>query len=248
MNQPKPTLVLLHGWAVHSEIWHSITAELAKRFQLLPIDLPGYGTRCVEDGDLDLYQLTRGVLDQAPTDAHWLGWSMGAMIAMQAAIEDPERIASLTLISPTPKFMQGADWPHGTTEPALDNLRNRFQQNYDVALKRFLLLQAGMNKDARDNARRTYDRLLQHPAPTSATLEAGLKILQQTDLRQIADQIKVPTHIVTCAEDRVIPPTAGAALHHLIPRSKLTSLPTGHAPMIESPESFIAAIDPQDLL
>ena len=75
-QQPKPTLVMLHGWAVHSEIWHSVSAALAEQFQLLPIDMPGYGSRHAENGDLDLAGLTDDVLQRVPKNAHWLGWSL----------------------------------------------------------------------------------------------------------------------------------------------------------------------------
>ena len=233
---------MLHGWAVHSEIWHSVSAALAENFQLLPIDMPGYGTRHAENGDLDLAGLTDDVLERVPKNAHWLGWSLGSMIAISAALNSPDAIASLTLVSPTPKFMQSDDWSHGTAAPALENLRERFHQHYDVALKRFLLMQAGMDKTARDNAKQTFERLTQHPAPQISTLDAGLSILQNTDLRETVHQIQTPTRIIVCHEDRVIPAAAGVALHESIPQSTLCELPTGHAPMIESPAALVSAI------
>jgi len=54
--------------------------------------------------------------------------------------------------------------------------------------------------------------------------------------------ISVPTRIITCREDRVIPATAGQALHQMISQSTLLELPSGHAPMIEIPSQFVQAI------
>lgn len=239
---PKPKLVILHGWAVHSAIWYTAEADLSEHFELHPIDLPGYGSRQSENGDLNLDQLTDDVLSQAPPNAHWMGWSLGTIVAMSAALRQTDRINSLTLFSPTPLFMRGDRWDHGITLPALENLQSRFHSDYATALKRFLLMQAGTDQVARTNAKATWQRLTQSPAPTKATLDAGLEILKTTDLRDRVGAISVPTRIVTCREDRVIPAAAGQALHQMIPQSTLLELPSGHAPMIEIPSQFVQAI------
>jgi len=235
----KQKLVVLHGWAVHSAIWYK---ELSEHFELHPIDLPGYGNRQSENGDLNLDQLANDVLSQAPENAHWMGWSLGTMVAMSAALRQPERINSLTLVSPTPLFMQVEGWDHGITLPALENLQARFHTDYHTALKRFLLMQAGTDQGARSNAKATWQRLTESPAPTRETLDSGLEILKTTDLRDRVQSIGVPNRIITCSEDRVIPAAAGQALHQMIPQSTLLELPSGHAPMIEIPSQFVQAI------
>jgi pimeloyl-[acyl-carrier protein] methyl ester esterase len=238
----KPKLVILHGWAVHSAIWDTVEEDLSNHFELYPIDLPGYGNRQPENGDFDLDQLASDVLSQAPEVAHWMGWSLGSMVAMSAALRQPSRINSLKLVSPTPLFVQAQGWDHGITLPALENLQTRFHTDYDTALKRFLLMQAGTDQVARGNAKATWQRLTQSPTPTRATLDAGLDILKTTDLRNRVQGICVPTRIITCREDRVIPAAAGQALHQMISQSTLLELPSGHAPMIEIPSQFVQAI------
>ncbi len=238
----KPNLVLLHGWAVHSAIWNGVEQSLAAHFNLHLIDLPGYGGRHSENGDLDLTQLTGDVLSRAPENAHWLGWSMGAIVAMSAALGSAGRISSLSLVCPTPRFMQTSGWEHGIGRPALENLQTRFHTDYATALKRFLLMQAGTDQVARENAKTTWQRLTQSRPPSAATLDAGLEILKTTDLRETAAGISIPTRIITCADDRVIPAAAGKILHGMIEQSTLVELPSGHAPMIEVPKKFIQAI------
>ncbi len=240
---PKPKLVILHGWAVHSAIWYTVEEDLSEHFELHPIDLPGYGSRQNENGDINLDQLTDDVLSQAPKNAHWMGWSLGTMVAMSAALRQADRINSLTLFSPTPLFMRVGDWKHGITLPALENLQSRFHSDYATALKRFLLMQAGTDQVARSNAKATWHRLTQSPTPTKATLDAGLEILKTTDLRGSVGDISIPTQIIICQEDRVIPAAAGQALHEMISQSTLLELPSGHAPMIEIPNAFVQAVN-----
>ena len=38
-----PTIVLVHGWAMHSGIWQDFAEQLAKQYQVICLDLPGHG-------------------------------------------------------------------------------------------------------------------------------------------------------------------------------------------------------------
>lgn len=67
-------LVLLHGWGLNAEIWHCIREELASHFTLHLVDLPGFG-RSRGYGALSLDEMAQQVLDAAPQNAVWLGWS-----------------------------------------------------------------------------------------------------------------------------------------------------------------------------
>jgi len=146
------------------------------------------------------------------------------------------------ITSTSPKFMTGNDWEHGQSEPAMDNLADRFQNDYETALKRFLLLQAGTDAQARAFAKETLSEIMQHPQPSWPTLKSGLDLLRQTDLRAVADQINVDTKIIVGKEDRVIPASAGFDLHQRISGSTLIELSSGHAPFFEQPAEFIDAV------
>lgn len=239
---PKPKLFLIPGWAVNSSIWQSVQQPLSKTYDLHHYDFPGYGQRQHLPGNLTLEQLVTDALDQSPPDALWLAWSLGTMVALEAARQSPDRISELVLTCPTLKFMTGDDWPHGQSGDAMDNLQDRFETDYETALKRFLLLQAGTDAAARKLAKATLKQLGQHPRPDWPTLKSGLEILRQTDLRSSAGQITVATRIIVGKEDRVIPASAGIDLHQRIEGSTLIELASGHAPFIEQPAQFTDAV------
>lgn len=238
---PKQKLFLIPGWAVNSNVWHAVTDLLLPHFELHFHDFPGYGKRQHEDGNLTLQQLADDAVARSPAGAIWLGWSLGAIVALQAATESPQQISRLLLVCPTTKFMTGGDWTIGQTASAIDNLADRFRTDYPTALKRFLLLQAGTDSIARTNAKAVMNDILQFPTPTWQTLESGLEILRTADLRFVAESITISTDIIVGQSDRVIPSAAGIALHQSIPGSKLHSLPTGHSPFIEQPAAFVDA-------
>lgn len=86
MHKHRPNLVLLHGWGMNNGVWDALPATLTDRFDLHPIELPGHGHAPYEPSWRDLPDWANAVLAQAPDQAIWLGWSLGALVALQAAI------------------------------------------------------------------------------------------------------------------------------------------------------------------
>ncbi len=238
----KHNLFLIPGWAVNSNIWDSVQASLENDCALQLYDFPGYGSRHLSNGALTLDELVQDAFAHAPPDAVWLAWSLGAMVALQAAIVNSDRMSKLVLICPTAKFVSDGTWSNGQNAAAMDNLARRFENDYQTAIKRFLLLQAGTDNDARKMAKATLNAIMRYPQPNWSTLESGLSILKQSDLRAEVEQVSVPTCVIVGQEDRVIPAAAGIDLHQRINRSRLIELATGHAPFIEQPKLFVDAV------
>lgn len=95
-------LVLLHGGYVDSDMWRLETAMLSKYFKVIEIDSRGHG-RSTDASVPITYELmtsdTLALLDQLHIhNAHFVGWSDGAVIAAQVAAFHPERVDKLVLI------------------------------------------------------------------------------------------------------------------------------------------------------
>lgn len=101
---PDRTVVFVHGNLSSSLFWQQTMLDLPTDLRAVAIDLRGYGS--TEHAPIDA---TRGVRDfsddvratleelEIPT-AHFVGWSMGAGVIMQYALEHP--VLSLTLEAP----------------------------------------------------------------------------------------------------------------------------------------------------
>ncbi len=111
-GDPKhPPVVLIHGNVSSAEFFDRVQTELEDRFFVIAPDLRGYGksetkpvdaTRGMRDYAEDIVALlSSGVLGFAD-DAKFrlLGWSAGANVVMQLAIDHPDRVHSLVLINP----------------------------------------------------------------------------------------------------------------------------------------------------
>lgn len=254
-SSEKTALVLLHGWGVNHRVWsvpvvanQTIRDHLSQRFDVHELDLPGYGRDSEYNGDYDLQSITQRILDRAPPRAIWIAWSLGATIAIQAALMEPRRFSALQLISPTPCFMQTKDWSEGSSPNSLWDLKQRFENGYQSGLKYFLMLQTS----DRQMIRRTYDAICELPAPRREILGASLNLLTSTDLRAGLSPILTKVQIIVGALDRVVPPSASLELYKMLnsknvvdgPGSvEMVELKGGHLCFLESAAEYFKVSD-----
>jgi len=241
----KQPLVLLHGWAMNAGVWERIMPALEPHFEVMALDLPGYGSDIEFSGDYSLDAIASEVLSRAPEKANWVGWSLGATIAMKAAILSPDRFLKLQLVSATPRFLNGPDWQLGVAWEPFESLARDFEADYDQAIKKFLRLQVLTNdrnqfKKSRHLIRELIPGLDRSPRPTNQTLQEGLNILGQTDLRSELSRLSVESQVIAGQNDHVVPVGASEYLFRQLPNGhSLHTLPTGHLPFLEATGKYI---------
>ena len=245
----KSRLVLLHGWAVNSLIWNPILDQLKDRYEVTVVDLPGYGAQKNYDGDYDIQTVVADVLSRAPEIANWIGWSLGGTIALAAAIAQPNRFERLQLISTTPCFLSSTTWTHGIAAEPFEKLSADFETNFDKALKKFLLLQTFAEDPAEKKrslamVRELTGLLSQTDPPSQQTLQSGLELLRQTDLRQQLSELAVKTQVVAGETDRVVPIAASKYLFDNLPNThSFKMLSGGHLPFLQFPSDYIECLE-----
>mgnify|MGYP002144290638 CR=1 FL=1 len=87
-----PPLVLIHGWAMHGGVFATLVERLRDRRTLYCIDLPGHGLSRDDATPLQFDAVCDAIQAQVPV-APWLGWSLGSMFALHAAVRDQFRVA-----------------------------------------------------------------------------------------------------------------------------------------------------------
>lgn len=122
-GDPSTTVVFVHGNVSSSLFYQPTMLALPADVRALAIDLRGFGdsetlpvdaTRGLSDFSDDVLS----VLDALGTGpVHLVGWSMGGGVVMQALVDAPDRILSLTLESPVSPY--GFGGTHGA-----DGIRN----------------------------------------------------------------------------------------------------------------------------
>jgi pimeloyl-[acyl-carrier protein] methyl ester esterase len=238
-----PDVVLVHGWGMHSGVWEDVVEALLDHHQVTVLDLPGYGYSRMVGAGHTLSDLCAAVLAVAPPRAIWVGWSLGGLVAQQAALTAPERVSRLVLVSSTPCFVQRPDWPHGVAPPVLRRFAEELRQDYRAVLKRFIALEVHGSEHASAQLRQLKALLFQQGEPDITALEDGLAILESTDLRAELPRIACPTLLLMGQRDQLTPAAAGEAMRNLLPDVCLHVFPhAGHAPFFSHLPAFLAQL------
>jgi len=100
-----PWLILSHSLATDLTLWDDQMAALTPHFRVLRFDTRGHGGSSAPDMPYDFPMLTADVLalmdELHVPKAHFVGISMGGMIAQHVTLAAPDRIDRLVLASTT---------------------------------------------------------------------------------------------------------------------------------------------------
>jgi pimeloyl-[acyl-carrier protein] methyl ester esterase len=235
-------LVLLHGWGMNLRVFDGLRAALGAQHRVTAIDLPGHGRsawRAQASPQQQLAQLS-AVL---PRGATLVGWSLGGQFALQLAGDAGLAVRRVVLIASSPRFVRAADWPHGLPAATLRQFAAQLGHDAGQAIADFLELQVRGSLDAAAVRATLQGALQRHGAAHPDALAAGLALLEQQDLRELARRIDVPVLLIAGQYDRVTPPEASQALAQLLPQAQLLQIRrAGHAPFISHPEQVAAAL------
>lgn len=226
-------VVLLHGWAMTPAVWQPLRSALEHDCTVLSPALPGHhGAPAARDTTLAAW--TDAMADAIPERSTVVGWSLGAMLALDLAARHPHKVSSLILIAATPKFVTAADWAHGLPADTVTAFLSGYAAAPEATLRRFLALQT-LGDRARRGLLPTLDAARQpHPgAAAIAALADGLRILADSDLRSQIATVTQPVALVHGAGDALMPVAAARWLAAALADAELTVLDDcGHVPLL----------------
>ena len=236
-----PSVVLCHGYTGSHQDWIFQVPVLAQEYQVVTVDHRGHGTSDAPSsadaysiptlGD-DLYGLLN-YLDIAKCCL--VGHSMGGLVALQLALDQPHIVSSLVLVDTAsgPLDIPGhADRRAKLLEIArTDGMKAVFE--YDArrnpsSLRRFERYPRLFNRSKR--------RMLE--MPVDGYVYTGQALSQQQDLTGRLKEISVPTLVMVGEEDFPFQ-RPSRILAEGISNAQLRVVPQGlHCPHEEEPETF----------
>lgn len=99
MGQGEPALVLIHGWCGDHTLWRFNTPELAKKYKLVLVDMPGHGLSDKPKVDYSFDFLAGGVAAAIKASGVkkpvLVGHSLGATIGRQVIQSNPGMVPAL---------------------------------------------------------------------------------------------------------------------------------------------------------
>lgn len=236
------TLVLLHGWGMRPAVFESLSARLAPRYRVHSMPLAGYDGSPPCD-PYELRTLAQSVARAAPERCLVAGWSLGAQVALEWARTVPHQVERLVLIGATPCFAQREDWSPAIEAQVLRDFAVALACDCEGTLKRFVSLLAQGDRESKAVARVLRACLTAQPAVDVCTLQQGLDVLLETDLRGVLQTIGHDVLVIHGEHDALVPPAAGEYLANTLPRARLAVIGgAAHAPFISDVDSVARAM------
>ncbi len=238
-------LVLLHGFGADKDNWNRVSGYLTKHFDVVAIDLPGFGNSTDNiDLDYDVFsQVSRlkKILDILKIkEFNLAGSSMGGYIAGNFSARYPERVKNLWLISPfgvvgSEKSEMFSAIKNGKNPMVLPRTELEFVQLLDFLFVERPFIPKPIVKNLASKA--------------TKRIELNTKIYEQihrmknrethpeSPLDEVLKNYKGPVLISWGQKDRVLHVSGANVLNKIIPQAQVNIMASvGHLPMIENPK------------
>ena len=207
-------VVLLHGFQAGADLWYPFTfPALASRYHVYALDLPGFG----ESGGLAEYskesygRFLCAFLDRLGLEhVQLVGHSMGGIVAIAAASEQPERVDRLVLIDSAGLPRSG---PHWTAPVVMLADRSTFHAKLYPTVLRL--------------------------ASKSRAMKQCLRMIREDSVYPLLSKLSMPTLVVWGSRDRVIPLEHATLFARNITHARLAIIRgAGHMPFYQKPTAF----------
>jgi pimeloyl-[acyl-carrier protein] methyl ester esterase len=239
-----PALVLLHGWGMNAAVWQPLLPLLTQRWRVTTIELPGHGESKELPLHSDINDWAQVCLEAAPSRAVWAGWSLGAQVALQASLLQPQRLRALAMVSGTPCFVKREEWPCGMEEADLRRFSEALVTEPVQTLMRFLGLQVRGAAQQREILRLLRKSVPLRPAAATQALHAGLGLLLNSDQRAQLGGLGVPSAWIFGDRDRLVSAATAVYVSRLLPAAAVKVLAgAGHAPFLSHPRECIEVLE-----
>lgn len=252
-----PAVVLLHHFYGNVWSWRHVMDAMEERARLLAFDRPAFGLteRPDPDGDHGHAPYTRafsvaatvGLMDHHGIDeAVLVGASAGGTIALRAALEHPDRVRGLVLVSAA---VGGDVGPPGGLRPLL---RTGPARRLGAPLMRRLagpITPERVGRSWHDGSRasgadvETYRRPTRVPGWEQA-LWAAVTAERPPNLWPHLGGVGAPALVVVGDSDRVVRPRWNRRLAERLPEARFAMIDAcGHVPHEERPDALIDHLD-----
>ncbi|MCX7007361.1 MAG: alpha/beta fold hydrolase [Kiritimatiellaeota bacterium] len=217
----KPLVLLIAGWAHPASVLRPLADALAD-----------FASPRLFAADESLPELGE--------PAFLLGWSLGGLRSLYAALHAPEKFPGLILVGATARFCAAPDFPYGVATARLRAMKTALRKTPEPVLRQFF---ADVAAPAQLTPADLEEKVQAALTLGVEKLVTGLDELLATDLRANLSGNATPALMLHGRADRVIPCAAGEALAQQFVFSRFAAFDgVGHDLPLRAPEKLAVEI------
>lgn len=226
-------VVFLHGWLGSWRYWFPSMEKVSNYFRCYSFDFWGFGDsrnrHTVESVQAYSNQVIRFLDKLGIERAQLVGHSMGGMVAVKTAINNPKRITRVAAVGAPIVGSSLSLLLKLTDSPLLARLFANTEWFRRFMFRRFLSIEddPGIREILDDSVK-----------SSSTTINRAVSSMLRTDLRPELSRLSVPALIIHGGRDQIVAPNQ-ADLFSNVPNAEVVLMPEcHHFPFLEDAELF----------
>jgi sigma-B regulation protein RsbQ len=240
------TLVLLHGLGTDQSIWDAFRPWLSHHYRVLTYDLPFAGSANPAFFDLRRHGSIEGhandlleiLQSEGVRRCSLIGHSLGGLIGVFAAIEQPALFERLVLLGASARYLDEPGYKGGLDVPSIDAMFTAVAENFRGWAESFAPIATA--RPLQDPASQTFLASLLRTRPDIAI--AMMRPILLADYRATVRQCTTPAVILQTEQDCAVPMDAALCLQRCLRGSVLEVIKTaGHLPHLSAPDAVADA-------
>lgn len=238
----KKTIVFGHGFGCDQNIWKLMIPYFEDHYRIVLFDYVGSGSSDMTAYNAERYNNLHGyaqdlleILEaQGNNPVIFVGHSVSSMIGALASIQRRECFESIIMIGPSPRYInEKPDYFGGFDKNDVSELLKMMEMNF-VGWARMNAAALMNNPDRPELAQRLEETF---SAEDPVIMKNFAEATFLSDHRKDLSKVEVPSLIIQCSEDSVVPIEVGKYLHENIRNSTLVVTEAkGHYPNLSQPK------------
>lgn len=238
----RPTLILAHGFGCDQQIWSPVARILSEHYPLVLLDHMGCGRSDLSTYQPQKYSNLSGYAQDLVDLVQGLdlersiliGHSVSGAIGWLASLIKPGLFRQEIAIGPSPRYINDPpDYNGGFEKPDVDQLIDLMERNHFEWAG--YLAPIAMSAPDRPALAEELRQTFLHADPVISRRFA--KATFNSDIRWCLPEVTVPTLILYCEQDAIVPPDVVSYLLRTLPKASAQKLnASGHYPHISNPE------------
>ena len=240
-------LMFAHGYGCDQSMWRHMTPDFSDEFKIVLFDYVGSGSSDTLAFDSSKYSSLKGyaqdILDIAAElklyRINFVGHSVSSMIGALACIAEPGRFETITMIGPSPCYINDGDYLGGFEQADIDGLLESLESN--LAAWSASMAPVIMGNLETPELVTELETSFCRMDPFLAHNFARVTFL--SDNRADLPLLSTKTLILQCQKDAISGLQVGEYVHQCIPNSQFVMMgASGHCPHMSAPKEVTREI------